>query len=156
MGQVHRRRYLVATCVVFAAALMPSIAARAQQPGRTYRIAVFFSGGSGTMQPHRDAIRERLARDGFVDGRNLQMTWRAATEGRNEDRRAALELVAARPDAILAFSSAMTQAVQSATRSIPIVFVHVSDPIADGIVKEYARPGGNTTGVSMHHSELLV
>jgi len=62
---------------------------------------------------------------------------------------------AARPDAILTFSTSMTQAVQWATKSIPVVFAHVSDPIADGVVKDYARPEGNTTGVSTHHRELL-
>jgi len=131
------------------------LACFAQQSGRTYRVAVFFGGGTDTMQPHREAVRERLAKQGFVEGRNLQMIWRGGSGMRHEDRETARELVAARPDAILTFSTSMTQAVQWATKSIPIVFAHVSDPIADGVVKDYARPEGNTTGVSTHHRELL-
>jgi putative ABC transport system substrate-binding protein len=154
VGKVQRRQYLLATGALLASALS-SFGAYAQNAGRVYRIGVFFNGGSDTMQPHREAIRASLARDGFVDGRNLRMTWRASGDGREQNRGVARELVADKPDAILAFSSAMTQAVQLATKSIPIVFVHVSDPIADGVVKDYARPGGNTTGVSTHHRELL-
>ncbi len=155
MSQVRRRQYLFATGALLAAALTPSLAARAQQAGRVFRIGVLFSGGSDTMGPHRDALRERLARQGFVEGRNLQTTWRWGGDNRQQDRAVALELVAAQPDAILAFSAALTAAVQRATQSIPIVFTHVSDPVADGVVKDYARPGGNTTGVSTRHRELL-
>lgn len=107
------------------------------------------------MQPHRDVLREQLATHGLVEGRNLQTTWRTGSSWRDIDRKTAGELAAADPDAILAFSSQMTQAVQFATKSIPIVFAGVSDPIAEGVVREFARPGGNTTGVSTHHRELL-
>lgn len=130
-------------------------AAFAQQPGRIYRVGVLFSGGSATMQPHRDAVREQLAKEGFVEGRNLQMTWRGGSDIWHDDRETAHDLVAGRPDAILAFSARMTRAVQAETNSIPVVFAHVSDPIADGIANNYARPGGNTTGISTHHRELL-
>lgn len=150
----HARRTFVSACL--AVAIVPSLAAHAQQTGRVYRVAVFFSGGSDTMGPHRDVLRERLAKQGFVEGHNLQTTWRGGSGLRHEDREVARELVAARPDAILTFSAAMTQAVQWATKSTPIVFTHVSDPIADGVVKDYARPGGNTTGASTRHRELLV
>ncbi len=127
----------------------------AQQAGRVYRVAVFFSGGSATWGPHRDALHERLAQHGFVEGRNLQTTWRGGSSERHADRQVASELVATQPDAIVAFTSEMTLAAQWATKSIPIVFSHVSDPIADGVVKDYARPGGNTTGVSSLHRVLL-
>jgi putative ABC transport system substrate-binding protein len=151
MGRVRRRRFLIASGALIVAPL-----AVAQQPGRTYRIGVFFDAGSSEMPPHREAVRERLGRHGFVEGRNLQMIWRGSSGARNDDRETARELVAARPDAILAFSTAMTQAVQWATKSVPIVFTNVSDPIADGVVKDYARPGGNATGVSVRHRELLL
>jgi putative ABC transport system substrate-binding protein len=151
---LQARRRFVGT--LLAAALAPSLDAHAQQPGRVYRVAVFFSGGSDTMAPHRDALRERLSGQGFIEGRNLQIIWRGGIGTRQEDREVARELVAARPDAILAFSSALALAAQWATKSIPIVFAHVSDPIAEGVVKDYARPGGNTTGASTRHAELQV
>lgn len=147
-----RRRDAVTALLALGAS---PLAAFAQEPGRVYRVGVLFSGGSATMQPHRDAVREQLAAEGLVEGRNLRMTWRGGSDVRNADRQIARELVAAQPDAILAFSAPMVQAVQWATKSIPIVFTHVSDPVADGIVQDYARPGGNTTGVSTHHRELL-
>lgn len=155
MDRVRRRQYLFVIGALLATALAPPLVAHAQQAGRTYRVAVLFSGGSDTMGPHRDALREQLARRGFVEGRNLQTIWRAGSENRRQDREAARELAAARPDAILAFSSEMALAAQWATKSIPIVFAHVSDPIADGVVNDYARPGGNTTGASTRHRDLL-
>jgi putative ABC transport system substrate-binding protein len=148
-----RRRFVG---MLLAAALAPSLDAHAQQPGRVYRVAVFFSGGSDTMAPHRDALRERLSGQGFVEGRNLQIIWRGGIGISHQDREVARELIAARPDAILAFSSALTLAAQWATKSIPIVFTHVSDPVSDGVVRDYARPGGITTGVSTRHRELLL
>jgi putative ABC transport system substrate-binding protein len=150
-GRINRRE-AIATLIALGASPLTCFA---QQTGRTYHIGVLFSGGSDTMQPHRDVVREQLAKQGFIEGRNLQMTWRGGSEIRHDDRGIAQELVAARPDAILAFTAAMTQAVQWATKSIPIVFTHLSDPVADGIVKDYARPGGNTTGVATHQRELL-
>jgi putative ABC transport system substrate-binding protein len=148
---MNRRKALA----VLLASLTGPRAAVAQQPGRSYRLGVLFSGGSLSMEPYRDAVRERLATYGFIEGRNLQTTWRGSASERVSDRKTAGELVAANPDAILAFSAAMAQAVQFATRTIPIVFTQVSDPIADGVVKDYAHPGGNVTGVSTYHRELL-
>ena len=148
MDHIRRRQCLFAAGALLMGAMLPPLRAQAQQAGRVYRIGVLFSGGSDTMQPHQEAVRETLAKEGFVEHRNLQTTWRASGTGRNDDREIARELAATKPDAILAFSTAMTQAAQWVTNSIPIVFVHVSDPISDGIVKDFARPGGNTTGVS--------
>lgn len=150
-AMTNRRDALVALCV---GGVVPR-AVVAQAAGRIYRIGVLFSGAGDSMQPHQDALREQLATHGFVEGSNLQTAWRGASSWRDIDRKVAQELVAAGPDAILTFSASMTQAVQFATTSVPIVFTQVSDPIADHVVKDYANPGGNTTGVSTHHRELL-
>lgn len=150
MSRICRRRFVLA-----AGALLTMRLAAAQQAGRIYRVGVLFDGGSSTWGPYREALRERLAPQDFVEGRNLRMIWRGGTGYRHEDREAARGLVAARPDAILAFSSPMTKAVQWATTTVPIVFANVGDPIADGIVKSYARPGGNVTGVSSRERQLL-
>jgi len=150
-GPSSRRAALAA---LLACAAWP-VRGAAQKAGRIYRVGVLFSGAGASMQPHREVLREQLATHGFVEGRNLETTWRGGSSWRDLDRKAAQELVASRPDAILAYSSAMAQAAQFATQEIPIVFAQVSDPIADGVVKDYARPGGNTTGVSTRHRELL-
>lgn len=107
------------------------------------------------MGPHLDVVRERLADHGFIEGRNLQITWRGNFGVGVEYRKIARDMVAMQPDALLTFSTATTLAVQSATKSIPIVFTHVGDPIVVGIVKNYARPGGNATGISTRQGELL-
>jgi putative ABC transport system substrate-binding protein len=148
---MNRRRVLVG---LLACAASP-VTGHAQEAERVYRVGVLFSEGGNSMAPHRDVVREELAVHGFVEGRNLRMTWRGGSGLTETDRKSARELVEARPDAILAFSAAMTHAAQFATKSIPIVFTHVSDPIADGVVSDYAHPGGNTTGVSTHHRELV-
>jgi len=148
---MNRRRILVG---LLGCTIAP-VTGRAQEAGRIYRVGVLFSEGGNSMTPHRDVVREQLAAHGFVEGRNLQMTWRGGSGQTDIDRTTALELVAEHPDAILAFSTRMTQVVQFATKAIPIVFVQVSDPIADGVVKDYAHPGGNTTGVSTQHREIV-
>lgn len=151
MGRLGRRRFLIATGAILAA----PFPAKAQQPGRTIRVGALLSGVSDAMGPYRDAIRERFAAHGFVEGRNLRIDYRAPHGARKEDREIARELVATRPDALLAFSTQSTLALRWATTSIPIVFTHVSDPVADGIVADYANPGGNATGVATRHRELL-
>lgn len=100
-------------------------------------------------------FRERLATHGFVDGRNLAIGHRFPLEWTAASREAAArELVAARPDALLCCSTLLTRAAMAASPSVPIVFVWVADPVASGIVKSYARPGGNATGVSLRYFEL--
>ena len=102
MSRICRRRFVLA-----AVALLIMRPAVAQQAGRIYRVGVLFDGGSSTWGPYRETLRERLAPQGFVEGRNLHTIWRGGTGYRHEDREAARALVAARPDAILAFSSPM-------------------------------------------------
>lgn len=74
----------------------------------------------------------------------------------HEDRNVVREMVAAKPDAIFTCKVGPTEAAQAATKSVPIVFVWVDDPVATGLVKSYARPGGNVTGVTNRFGELLV
>jgi ABC-type uncharacterized transport system substrate-binding protein len=83
---------------------------------------------------------------GWTTGRNVQIniSWAAADAAKS--RRYAAEMVALAPDVILSASSAATAAVQEATRTLPIVFVNVSDPVGAGYVASLARPGGNLTG----------
>jgi putative ABC transport system substrate-binding protein len=124
--------------------------ASAQEPGRTYRVGLFISGPEPAMRGYLDAIRERLAQHGFVEGRNLQAAWKAtANFNPVTDLEQARTLLASKPDAMLTFGTGVTRVVQQATQSVPIVFTFVGDAVAYGVVKEERRPGGNTTGVSM-------
>lgn len=106
------------------------------------------------MERYRDALRERLASHGFVEGKNLRIDARG-TAHFGDDRDYVRAMVAAKADAIFAVSSHATAAAMVASKSVPIVFVWVPDPIVSGLVRSYARPGRNATGVSSRFGELL-
>ena len=111
--------------------------------------------GGKAMQSYYAVLKERLATHGFVDGRNLQIDARAVVDALQADRLSVRELLAAKPDALLTCLTRATQAAQAETRTVPIVFVWVPDPLSSGIVHGYARPGGNATGVTNRLGELL-
>jgi putative ABC transport system substrate-binding protein len=122
------------------------LAARAQQSVR--RIGALI-GGAETDPESRGratALREGLAKYGWSEGRNLQIDYRWAGADPDRIRILATELVATKPEVIFAHTTPATTGLLQATRSIPIVFASVSDPVGDGIVASFARPGGNVTG----------
>jgi putative ABC transport system substrate-binding protein len=140
---VKRREFIT---LLGGAAAWP-LAARAQQAERMRRIGVL-TGSSETDYPERfAALRHELQRLGWTDGRNVRIDYRWGGAGDvYKRRRDAGELVALTPDVILATGSPNVSALQQATRSIPLVFVTVVDPIGAGFVASLARPGGNATG----------
>jgi ABC-type uncharacterized transport system substrate-binding protein len=124
-----------------------SFVAHAQQADRPRRIGVLSNApaeaqGDGGIA----ALLEVLQRLGWSDGRNLRIDVRWAGNDVDRDRRYAAELLALAPDAILAVGTLGVLAMQKATRTVPIVFVRVSDPVGAGVVESLAHPGGNTTG----------
>lgn len=149
LSDTRRRRLLLA-----AGAMLASPLARAQKPGRDYRVGVLLAGSSG-MERYHDALRERLAGHGFVEGRNLRVDARGSAGTFGDDREFVRAMVAAGADAVFTFSSHATAAAMSASKSVPIVFAWVPDPVVSGIVKSYARPGANATGVSSRFGELV-
>jgi putative ABC transport system substrate-binding protein len=92
------------------------------------------------------ALREGLEQRGWSEGRNLRIDYRWASADSDRIRVFAAELVATAPEAIFAHTTPATTRLLEATRNIPIVFASVSDPVGDGIVASFARPGGNVTG----------
>jgi putative ABC transport system substrate-binding protein len=132
------------------------LAAGAQQGDRVRRI--------GVLMPHREgdpqtgarfsAFVQRLAELGWNEGRNLRMDVRWATADLDLVRMYAKELVELQPDVILVDGTPQTAALQRETRTIPIVFVIVSDPIGSGFVAGLPRPGGNITGFSNHEPTM--
>src|SRR5215831_5870650 len=127
------------------------LAARAQQPERMRRIGVLMAATADDpeYQPRMKAFQQGLALLGWTDGRNVRVDTRwAATNA--DIRKHAVELAALAPDAILAGSGTTTVApLLQATRTVPIVFVVVIDPVGAGFVSSLARPGGNATGFLM-------
>lgn len=125
------------------AVAMP-LAARAQQNERTRRIGVLQPFTRNSPESARvAAFLQEMQRLGWIDGRNLQVEYRWET---SDLRKAATELVALSPEVILVASTPAVSALQQATRTIPVVFTQVSDPVSSGIVASLARPGANLTG----------
>jgi putative ABC transport system substrate-binding protein len=100
------------------------------------------------------AFRDALQQLGWTDGRNVRIDIRWPANEPDNYRKYAAELVALRPDVILASSSASIAALQQMTRSVPIVFTNVIDPVGAGYVLSLSRPGGNTTGFSSFEYSL--
>jgi putative ABC transport system substrate-binding protein len=142
-----RRREFIS--LLGGAAVAWPLAARAQQPDRMRRIGVLMgvSEDDPETKARVAAFQRGLERRGWLEGRNLHLDYRF-TAARGERLPAlAKELVALQPDLILAHSTGAAAALQRESRTIPIVFVNVSDPIGSGFVASLARPGGNLTGV---------
>ena len=98
------------------------------------------------MQARNGAFVDALQQLGWTDGRNVQIEYRWAGGDADLQRRYAAELVALAPDVILTGGSAPMGPLQQATRTVPIVFAIVPDPVGSGLVESLARPGGNITG----------
>ena len=142
---MNRRAFIT---VLGGAAAWP-LPARAQQPERMPRIGALIGGAAETDPESRGrvaALREGLAQRGWSEGHNIRIDYRWAGTDPDRIRAFAVELVATAPEAIFVNSTPATIGVLQATRSIPIVFATVSDPVGDGIVTSFARPGGNVTG----------
>src|SRR5262249_21705115 len=142
-GDRMRRRAFIA--LLGGAAAWP-LAARAQEPGRIYRVGCLHA--SPRDAPHHLALFDELRRLGFIDGQNLMID--AAGYGMSADRFAvhAADLVKARVDVILAGGDAAVRAAQRATTSIPILAL-TDDMVGQGFVRSLGQPGGNTTGVTL-------
>ena len=143
-------RCLTATLVLW---LCISLAASAQQAGKAPLVGVLLINTAANPEPARSLFRDALAALGYVDRRNLRLEFRFA-EGQAERFPALAEaLVRDRPDVIVGLGDAATRAAQQATRTIPIVAI-ADDLVASGFIQSLARPGGNTTGVSILATEL--
>jgi putative ABC transport system substrate-binding protein len=146
-GSMSRREFIMLLGGVVAA--WPLVA-RAQQPDRMRHIGVLMgtAADDAESQARTAAFAQGLAQLGWVDGRNVRIDTRWATA--DDIRRQAAELAALAPDVILAATGTFTVApLLQATRTVPIVFVLVIDPVGAGFVASLARPGGNATGFTI-------
>jgi ABC transporter substrate binding protein len=144
------RRELIALLGSTAAAW--PLGVRAQQPERVRRIGVLMAAAvdDPEFQARIGAFQQALALLGWTDGRNARIDTRWATTNADDIRRYAAELASLAPDVILAATGTTTVApLLQATRTVPIVFVLVIDPVGAGFVESLARPGGNATGFLM-------
>ncbi len=126
------------------------LAVRAQQAERVRRIGVLMNTAADDPegQARKTAFVQALQQFGWTDGRNGRIETRWGTDAGNT-RRYVAELVALAPDVIVAAGSAAMVALQQTTRTVPIIFVTIIDPVGAGFVESLARPGGNVTGFSL-------
>jgi putative ABC transport system substrate-binding protein len=132
------------------------LAAHAQQGDRVRRVGVLSLNDENDplVKPFVSAFAQALADLGWTDGRNVRIDLRWAGGDINRMRALAQELVGLQPDIILTTTTAATAALQRETRTIPIVFVNVGDPIASGLVPKLNQPGGNITGFASYEATL--
>jgi putative tryptophan/tyrosine transport system substrate-binding protein len=142
---IGRRNF---TAMLGSAALTWPLTARAQQPKRMRRIGVLMSRTADDPDGRAllGAFAQGLQEAGWAVGRNVEIDTRWAAGDAGLFRKYASELVALEPDVLVAPSTPAVTALQQTSRTVPIVFVGVSDPIGTGFVESFSRPGGNITG----------
>jgi ABC-type uncharacterized transport system substrate-binding protein len=150
-----RRREFIS--LLSSAAAWP-LAARAQQGDRMRRIGVFFAGAADAndtdTQSRLAAFQQGLRQLGWSDGRNIQIDYRCGGGNAGLIHRYAEELVALAPDVIFSSGAATVAPLLQVTRTVPIVFAGVVDPVGAGFVDTLARPGGNATGFILFEYSL--
>ena len=146
---MKRRQFI--TLLGGAAAAWPLAAARAQQGERMRRLGVLINLTADDPEGYAriTAFAQGLQEAGWTTGRNVRIDYRWGGAGADAMAKYAAELVALAPDVILAATSSSVVALQRITRTIPIVFVQVIDPVSAGFVASLARPGGNATGFTI-------
>jgi putative ABC transport system substrate-binding protein len=147
-----RREFILA--LGCAAAAWP-LAARAQQPGKTPRVG-YIRAGTLENDPYREEFVRGMRDLGYVEGRNIACEFRHYGDDAESIPALISDLLRANVDIIVVGGTAALRAVQTATQSIPIVMGAVSDPLGVGLIAGLARPGGNTTGLSVLSTELTV
>ena len=149
---MKRREFIT---LVGGAAAWPFVGARAQQTGRTRLIGVLMAYAESDLvgQSEVRGFRGALTKMGWTEGVNLRIEFRWGDSDTDKISKFAKELVDLRPDAILGQTTPVVDALAHETRTIPIVFVNVNDPVASGFATSSARPGGNITGFSIAGSE---
>jgi putative ABC transport system substrate-binding protein len=151
--QMKRRAFIT---LLGGAAVWP-VAARTQQGERMRRIGVL-QGGVERDDPRAQttisAFVQALQQLGWIDGRNVKIDYRWPAGDADKARKYAVELVALAPDVILAVSQASLAPLLQATRTVPIVFVNIVDPVGSGFVNSLSRPGGNATGFMLFDYDL--
>jgi ABC-type uncharacterized transport system substrate-binding protein len=151
-----RRREFI-TLVGAAAATLP-LAARAQQMTRVYRVGWLFSSGEMSVQIFSDPFQQSLREAGFVDGQNVLFERRFGRGVYERLPALAAELLALHVDLLAAFGTPAVRAAKAASMksapAIPIIFAMAADPVTEGFVESFNRPGGNMTGVTSISSTL--
>jgi putative tryptophan/tyrosine transport system substrate-binding protein len=150
---VRRREFIP---VLGGAVALPA-AARAQQSDRVRRVAVLvdIAEDDPETQSRLAALRRGLAARGWIDGGNLRLEYTFARGNADRVRSAAVQVVNSAPDMIFANGTSVVTALKQVTRTIPIIFAVVNDPVSQGFIDSLAHPGGNITGFTFVESTMF-
>ena len=145
---MRRREFILRLGAAAAPTMTWPLPAQAQQPERMRRIGVLANTAANNPagQARIAAFQQGLQQLGWIDGRNVRIEYRWPGSNADDARKFAAELVALAPDIILSTGTSTVAALQRATRTVPIVFTIVADPVGAGFVDSLSRPGGNVTG----------
>lgn len=150
------RRHFVGA--IAGALLAAPLATEAQRPAKDWRIGLFHV-GLDHVPPSLAGLREGLKALGYDEGKNIRLDWRNLLD-EEAAQVTAQEFVRNHVDLIVAFEPQTVRAAKAATLRVPIVFLHVDDPVADGFVHSFAHPGGNLTGFAgnpqLHDKRLQI
>jgi len=144
-----RRRFVTGLGLILASPLV----AQAQPAGKVPRVGFLFYGSPGRAR-EVDAFRQGLRELRYIEGQNIAIEYRFASGQVERLPRLAAELVRLKVDVIVANSTASALAAKQATSTIPIVFAVVADAVGAGLIANFARPGGNITGLTSSSAEL--
>jgi putative ABC transport system substrate-binding protein len=150
---LRRREFIV----VFGGSVIWPLAGHAQQPERVRRVGVLLLWAENDPMARASvtAFGQALGRFGWIEGKNIRIDYRFAAGDPTLFKTYAAELVGLMPDVVLAGASLAIVALRQQTRTIPTVFVNVSDPLGQGFVESLARPGGNITGFTAYDAPLM-
>jgi putative ABC transport system substrate-binding protein len=153
---VKRREFILLLAGIVGAVAAWPFTAKGQQPDRLRRVGVLmpFAANSAEAQAGITALSRELERLGWAAGRNIRIDTRWAAGRSDNFRTYAQELLALEPDVIVVVSASGVRALQQASRSVPIVFGGVVDPVGSGLVASWSRPGGNATGFVLFEYSL--
>jgi putative ABC transport system substrate-binding protein len=153
---MNRRTFITLVGGATASCVACPLTARAQQGARVRRIGVLANVVADVQDQagRLGAFRRALQQLGWTEGGNIRIDYRLAEGNPERLRSQAEELIALRPDAMLAIGGPGLAELQRATRTIPVVFVTIADPVGGGFVESLARPGGNLTGFSQFEYSL--
>ena len=136
------------------AAAMP-LAARAQDQIRRVGVLINFAADDPRTKVHVAKFRRGLVQLGWTEGSNIQLDIRYGNSNPALYSTRAKELVASKPEVIVGISTPVIIELRKETRTIPIVFINVSDPIGSGLIVSLARPGGSTTGLMLYEPGIV-
>ena len=149
---VRARRLVISLLVMILGSELP---AAAQQAGKVHRIGVLANAFESSEGPYFDQFLDGLKKLGYAEGRNLVIEWRSSEGDFDRLPILAAELVRAKVDVIVALSTQPAHAAADATKTIPIVFLVVADPVREKLVGSLTKPGGNVTGLATYAPDEL-